>query len=233
MMSERKATLLVLGSVLFGIVIASEAAFAAPWVRSGAGQAAHSVATPPDIIFVVTGAISSSKDFDVTPACTIPVGGAGSAFSWFPQIITYPTGQIASSGNVSGGALQAHFNDQLAFSPTRGSDSYSTHVTVNAYVRGAKQCFRMQCASSGIISVSHAHGCDPASGPSVQTTWNGQSVGALSSGTAIHSIPTKSEACSDAGTPRGYSVDQMPRPPLALSCERAECHKSRDEERWS
>ncbi len=169
-------------------------------LSSEPGSVGPTLAVAPEVIFVVVGDVSSGDSTGVTPTFTIPMGGTGSQVSWTNQSISYPSGHVTSSGSASSGSLQAHFTGQLDFSPTRGTDFYNAHVTVNAYVRGAEQCFKTQCSSSGTISVAHAQGCDPAAGPFVAATWNTQTIGSLNSCTADATAPITSEACADSGT---------------------------------
>lgn len=154
--------------------------------------------SPTDFVFIVTGDITAHTTDGIIQPTTIPIGGAGSSFSW-SQTETQPSGTITAAGTAGNALLQAQLTANLNFSPVIGADSYTSHMVVQVYVKGRQKCFAMQCSTAGSLSITHPQGCDNTAGPFGQASWNGTMLGVLDSCTPDQSIPLPDESCAVAG----------------------------------
>jgi hypothetical protein len=151
--------------------------------------------TPPDVVFVVSGSVSSGAALGEVPSAGMSFGGVGADLYVAPAGVSSSYGQSTCSGGAANGRLTMNFDVKLDLTPQGLGNWYACNIKVDAYVKGCSQGYTMTWTSSGTAEIQ-SFGCPPFG----RASYNTVSYGSASSCTPTGSTSLSAESSALSGT---------------------------------
>lgn len=160
--------------------------------------------TPPDVVFVVSGSVSSGGVVSgEVPGASLPFGDTAASFALAPQSVASVYGNSTCSGFAADGELSLTFDVKLDITPQGLNNWYSCDLKVDAYVRGCSQDYAVTWTSSGTAELQN-YGCSGIFGPFGIASYNAVSYG------STYCTPTGGVSLSgDNGSKSGTSSNAL------------------------